>query len=52
MIMNTWRRDVSEAALTTFLHEDMEFPEENAVKLAQTLLELSEPEFGEDDLLV
>lgn len=45
-------REIAETALTSFLLDDCEFPEEHAAKLARTLIELSEPEFGEDDLLV
>lgn len=41
--------EIAETALTSLLCEDCEFPEENALRLARTLIELSEPEFGEDD---
>lgn len=42
-------RDVTTAALVTWFTEECEFPPGHAEKLAATLIDLSEPEFGEAD---
>lgn len=43
--------EIAETALTSLLCEDCEFPEENAQRLARMLIDMSEPEFGEDDFV-